>query len=405
MTDTTAEFPFPAISPEQAHEHMRRIRADRPMTQVQYAYGGKVWAVHRHGAVKQMLEDRRFVRRPFATGAVEVPYPVQFPDFLKSTMQFADPPEHTRLRRLVAKAFTMRRVELLRDKTRQFAEDLLDAMERKGPPADLVQDYTLQVPIQVLSELLGVPVTDRAKFVVWSKVLLSTNGLSEQELAEHGAALYTYLVELIALRRAEPADDLLSALATAREKDDSLTDDEILPIAMLLLVAGFDNTANFATQGVLALLHNPDQLQVFLADIDGVAPTAVDEVLRHGGYAVGADVEGSAGLVPFIATEDVEIDGQLIRAGEAVLADISTANHDEHAFTDPDAFDVTRSPNPQLTLSHGLHHCLGAPLARMEMQVIIGTLFRRFPTLALAGEASYAKDFLTGGLSGLPVTW
>ncbi|GAA5078337.1 hypothetical protein HNP84_009554 [Thermocatellispora tengchongensis] len=405
MTDTTAQFPFPPTSPEKAHEQMRRIREDRPMTQVQYAFGGKVWAIHRHAAVKQMLEDRRFVRKPFATGAMEVPYPVQFPDFLKTTMQFADPPEHTRLRRLVAKAFTMRRVELLREKTRRFAEDLLDAMERKGPPADLVRDYTLQVPILVLSELLGVPAADRDKFTAWSQVMLATNGLSEQELAEHGAALYTYLVELIAARRAEPADDLLSALATAREKDDSLTDEEILPIAMLLLVAGFDNTANFATQGVLALLRNPDQLRVFLADIDGVAPTLADEVLRHGGFALGNDVEGSAGLVPFVATEDVEIDGQLVRAGECVMADISTANHDENAFADPERFDVTRSPNPHLTLSHGLHHCLGASLARMEMQVIIGSVFRRFPGLALAGEESYATDFLTAGMSSLPVTW
>ncbi|MGA5762020.1 cytochrome P450 [Nonomuraea bangladeshensis] len=402
---TTAEFPFPPTSPDKAIEQMRRIRDDRPMTQVQYAHGGKVWAIHRHGAIRQMLEDRRFVRKPFATGEMEVPYPVQFPDFLKTTMQFADPPEHTRLRRLVAKAFTLRRVELLRGRTRAFAEDLLDAMERKGPPADLVQDYTLQVPIQVLSELLGVPAADRAKFTTWSQVMLSTNGLSEQELAEHGAALYTYLVELIAARRAEPADDLLSALAAAQEADDSLTDDEILPIAMLLLVAGFDNTANFATQGVLALLRNPDQLQVLLADIDGAAAKLPDEILRHGGFAVGRDVEGSAGLVPFVATEDVEIDGQLVRAGECVMADISTANHDEHVFEQPERFDITRSPNPHLTLSHGLHHCLGAPLARMEMQVIISSLFRRLPTLKLAGEEGYATDFLTGGLNRLPVTW
>lgn len=405
MTETVAQYPFPATAPEKALENYRQIRADRPMTKMTMPIGGDAWVIHRHQAAKDVLESNKFVRGPFARGEREVPYFVRFPDFLKTTIQFADPPDHTRLRRLVAKAFTARRVNQLRERTQRLADELIDGMVAHGSPANLVEHFSLPLPIQVISELLGVPLSDRDKFVEWSKSTLATSGMTEEEILQSGVQLYQYLVELIAARRAEPRDDLLSALAAAQDKDDSLTDAEILPIAMVLIVGGFDNTANFINLGVLGLLRNPDQLQVLRADIDGVVGTAVEEILRHGHFAVGEDVAGFGALVPYVATEDVEIDGAVIKEGEAVMIDPASANHDQNAFANPDAFDLTREVNPHLTLNHGVHHCLGAPLARMEMQVALGSLIRRLPELKLAGEPEYASEDLTAGMHVLPVAW
>lgn len=405
MTETVAQYPFPATAPEKALENYRQIRADRPMTKMTMPIGGDAWVIHRHQAAKDVLESNKFVRGPFARGEREVPYFVRFPDFLKTTIQFADPPDHTRLRRLVAKAFTARRVNQLRERTQRLADELIDGMVAHGSPANLVEHFSLPLPIQVISELLGVPLSDRDKFVEWSKSTLATSGMTEEEILQSGVQLYQYLVELIAARRAEPRDDLLSALAAAQDKDDSLTDAEILPIAMVLIVGGFDNTANFINLGVLGLLRNPDQLQVLRADIDGVVGTAVEEILRHGHFAVGEDVAGFGALVPYVATEDVEIDGAVIKEGEAVMIDPASANHDQNAFANPDAFDLTREVNPHLTLNHGVHHCLGAPLARMEMQVALGSLIRRLPELKLAGEPEYASEYLTAGMHVLPVAW
>ncbi len=405
MTETAARYPFPPTSPEQAVENYRQVIADRPMTKVTFPFGGDGWIIHRHQAAKEMLQNPNFVRGPFARGEREVPFFVQFPDFLKTTLQFADPPDHTRLRKLVVKAFTARRVARLREGTSRIADELLDGMVAHGAPANLVEHFSLPLPIRVISELLGVPSSDQDKFIEWSKSTLATSGMTEEEILEAGAQLYGYLSELIAARRAEPRDDLLSALATARDKDDSLTDEEILPVAMLLIVAGFDNTANFINLSVLSLLRNPDQLRALLADIDGVAATAVEEVLRHGHFTAGEKVNGLGSLVPYVATEDVEIDGTLIRKGEAVAIDPASTNHDPKAFDAPGVFDITRESNPHLTLNHGLHHCLGAPLARMEMQVALTTLFGRLPTLKLAGEPEYASEFLTAGMQVLPLAW
>jgi cytochrome P450 len=293
----------------------------------------------------------------------------------------------------------------LRDGTQRLAEELLDGMADAGSPVNLVTEFSLPLSIRVLSELLGVPLSDRDKFIEWSKSTLATSGMTEAEIAEAGTQLYLYLVDLITARRHEPRDDLLSALVAARDADDSLTDEEILRMAMVLIVGGFDNTANFINLGVLALLRNADQLKILLAEGESVIGTTVEEVLRHGFFAVGEDVTGMGGLPPFVAMEDVEIDGVVIKKGEAVLIDPASTNHDPSVFDNSAAFDITRQPNRHLTLSHGVHHCLGAPLARMEMQVALGSLFRRFPTLRLAGDPQYATEYLTAGMSVLPVAW
>ncbi|RSM44243.1 cytochrome P450 [Amycolatopsis balhimycina DSM 5908] len=408
MTETATagtEFPFAPLPPADAIEHLKRLMADRPMTKTTMPYGGDVWIVHRNQAARTILADRRFVREPFRTGERVVPFFVPFPDFLRTTLQFEDPPQHTKLRKLVQKAISPRRVRDMRASAVAFANELIDGMLARGGVRNLIDEYSVPLPIEMLSSLLGVPSADREKFERWSSSTMAVAGKSEQEVAADMGELAAYMTDLIAQRREEPRDDLLSSLAHAREKDETLTDAEILPIAFILIVGGFDNTANFLSTGVMSLLHSDEQRELFLTDPDGLAPTAAEEVLRHGAFSLGGPVGGGGGLVPFVATEDVVVDGQLIAEGEAVSIDPGSANHDPEAIEDPGRFDITRQDNPHLMLSHGLHHCLGAPLARMEMQVGLAEIFKRIPTLRLAGEPVVRRDVLTQPMTDLPIAW
>ncbi|OLL18722.1 MULTISPECIES: cytochrome P450 [unclassified Rhodococcus (in: high G+C Gram-positive bacteria)] len=401
--DTT--FPFPPVTPDEAVARYKAIAADRPMTRVTMPIGGDAWVIHRNTTARAMLGDPRFVREPFRTGARAVPYFVEFPDFLKTTIQFEDPPHHTRLRRLVQRSISPKRVRGMRDSAVEFANSLIDTMIEKGPPSNLVEDYSVALPIQMLANLLGVPPEDRPKFEKWSSSTLSVANTPQDEVVANMAELVQYMMALIDERRRSPREDLLSDLANARDKDDTLTDAEILPIALILIIGGFDNTANFIGAGVLSLLHNPDQLAILLEDVGAVAPTAVEEILRHGRHELGLPITGAGGLVPFVAVEDVELEGRLVTAGEAVLVDPGSTNHDGIAVPDAERFDVTRAENPHLTLSYGLHHCLGAPLARMEMQVAISELFRRLPALRLDGDVVIDHNNLTQPITSLPVAW
>lgn len=399
------EYPFGPLPADEAVAHYQRIMRDRPMTLTTMPYGGQVWVVHRQQAAREVLTDPRFVRQPFARGEREVPFMVEFPKFLKGTIQFTDPPEHTKLRRLVQRAISPRRVKTMRDSAVDYANSLIDAMVQSGPPANLVSQYALSLPIQMLANLLGVPVADREKFERWAMSMLAVSGIDEQTHAANLQELYTYLYELIALRRDDPREDLISSLANAREADESLTDDEILPIAMILLVGGFDNTANAICNGAHALLRNQYQLELFLSDIDRFAPSTVEELLRHGRFAVGGLHASTGGSVPFVASEDVVIDGQLVRAGETIAVDGTAANHDATMIPEPERFDITRTDNPHLGLSYGIHHCLGAPLARMEVQVGLSELFRRLPGLRMAGSVETDPDQLAKSVTNFPVAW
>ncbi|MFI7189151.1 cytochrome P450 [Nocardia nova] len=404
-TVTPTEYPFDPVPPKNAVDRYRAIAAERPMTKMTMPFGGDVWVIHRNAAAREMLSDGRFVREPFRTGERVVPYFVEFPDFLRTTLQFEDPPHHTKLRKLVQRSISPKRVKAMRDSAVEFANHLIDEMVAKGAPTNLVHDYAVALPIQMLANLLGVPPEDRPKFQKWSSATLAVANMPEEEVVANMTELVVYMMALIEERRKSPREDLLSDLANARDKDDSLTDGEILPIALVLIIGGFDNTANFICAGVLSLLRNPDQLELFLQDPDGMAPTAVEEILRHGRMALGDKVAGGGGLVPFIATEDVEIDGQLVARGEAVMVDPAAVAHDGVALEHDDVFDIRRSNNPHLTLSYGLHHCLGAPLARMEMQVGLAELFKRLPGLTLHGDAVVDNDNLTQPIVDLPVTW
>jgi cytochrome P450 len=398
-------YPFAPRPSQDAIAHLQRVMADRPMSRVTMPYGGDVWIVHRNQAARDVLADPRFVREPFRTGERVVPFYVPFPDFLRTTLQFEDPPQHTKLRRLVQKAISPKRVQEMRQSAVAFADQLIDDMLDKGGTPNLIPEYALPLPIEMLSNLLGVPSSDREAFERWSSSTLAVAGKTPEEVAADLGELAAYMAALIAQRRAEPRNDLLSALAHAHEKDETLSDAEILPIAFILIIGGFDNTANFIGTGVLNLLRSDEQRAVLLGDVDGVAPAAAEEVLRHGRFAMGLPNGGGGGLVPFVATEDVVIDGQRIAKGEAVSIDPGATSHDAAVYTDAERFDITRTDNPHLTLSYGIHHCLGAPLARMELQVGIGQLFKRIPGLRLAGEPVFNNEHLSQPMTGLPVTW
>ncbi|WP_338889145.1 cytochrome P450 [Rhodococcus sovatensis] len=403
LADTA--YPFLPVEPSEAARRYAAICADRPMTKMTMPIGGDAWIIHRNSTARAMLGDPRFVREPFRTGERTVPYFMEFPEFLKSTIQFEDPPHHTKLRRLVQKSISPKRVRGMRDSAVKFANELIDEMVAKGSPSNLVEDYSIALPIQMLANLLGVPPEDRPKFESWSASTLSVANMAPEQIAANMGELVQYMTALIEERRREPREDLLSDLANARDKDDTLTDAEIIPIALILIIGGFDNTANFIGQGVLSLFNNQDQLAVLLEDVDTVAPTAVEEILRHAAWEIGNPVAGMGALVPFVATEDVDLEGQLVAKGEAIMIDPNGANHDAIAMAEPATFDVRRADNPHLTLSFGLHHCLGAPLARMELQVAITELFRRLPGLRQDGPVVINYDNLTQPITSLPVAW
>lgn len=402
---TSVEYPFGETTPADARERYRAIAADRPMSKVTMPFGGEAWVLHRTAAARAMLADRRFVREPFRTGERVVPYFVEFPEFLRTTIQFQDPPEHTKLRRLVQQAISPKAVKAMRDSAVEYANELIDALEKREGPVNLVHDYALPLPIQMICNLLGVPSDDREKFERWSSSTLAVAGMEEDEIINNMLELIGYMAALIEQKRQDPQEDLLSALANARDKDDTLTDDEIMSMALILIIAGFDNTANFICTGVLALLNNDPQRELFLTDPDGLAPTTVEEVLRAGRMEMGLPVYGKGGLVPYVATEDVEIDGRLVAKGDAILVDPGSAGNDGVALPDAERFDIQRQNNPHLTLSYGVHHCLGAPLARMEMQVGIAELFKRLPNLRLDRPAVVNYDHLSQPISELFVTW
>ncbi|MEV7890690.1 cytochrome P450 [Streptomyces sp. NPDC002817] len=373
------------------------LRREEPMCRVQLPYGEPAWLATRYEDVKVVLGDPRFSRAA-AVGRDQPrsrPYPAG-----AGAMISLDPPEHSRLRRLVAKAFTMRRIDQLRPRVQQIADGLVEAMIVKGPPAELVQDFGLPLPIAVMCELLGVPFEDRADFRRWADAYLSTSKFTREQVGESRAQLREYVSALTAERRKEPQDDLLSALVAARDAEDRLSEEELLTMAETILVAGHETTATQIPNFVYLLLTNPDQLAVLRGDLD-LVPRAVEELVRY-------IPAGAGSSQPRYALEDVELGGVIVRAGEPVVVDRSSANRDESVYTDPDQLDLTRKEAPHIGFGHGAHHCLGAPLARMELQVTLHTLLTRLPGLRFADSADdvvWKSGVSTRGPERMPVTW
>ena len=379
-----------------------RLRAEAPLWRTTLPDKRVAWLVTRYEDVAGVLRDDTFAKdRLNAMDPEQLRKTPWVPGFLKPlerNMLDLDDPDHARLRSLVSKAFTPRLIERLRGRIETLSEELLDVMERKGG-AELVGDYALPIPATVIAELLGVPAEDRRKFHRWSGKLVSVSSGRDMLRALPAALAFTrYLRKIIERRRAEPGDDLLTALVRAEEAGDKLSEDEVLAMAFLLLVAGHETTVNLIASGALALLEHPEQAEALSSDPSLTKP-AVEELLRYT-----SPVELATERY---AREDVEIAGTTIPRGELVLAVLGSANYDEREFEDPDVLNLTRDPNRHLAFGRGgVHHCLGAPLARMEGQIAISALLRRFPhaRLAVAPETlRWRRGLFLRGLHMLPL--
>lgn len=319
---------------------------------------------------------------------------------IATSMLVTDPPEHTRLRTLVAKAFTARRVQQLAPRIQSIVDDLLDAVAERGE-MEAVSEFAYPLPITVIAELLGVEPERRDFFRESStKIAVALGPITDPQVAlranEGRTQLFGYFEELIRRRKADPRDDLVTALVQAENRGDFLTHGELLAMLLLLLVGGHETTVNLIANGLLALLQHPDQLEL-LRTQGGIEKRAVEELLRYD-----APVQYSGR----VAREDFEIGGKTIRAGQGVRMIIASANRDPDAFTNPDRLDLNRDPNPHLAFGAGIHFCLGAPLARLEGQIALSTIVRRFPGLRLATEdLRWRPAPVLRGLEALPLTF
>ncbi|WP_040782693.1 cytochrome P450 [Nocardia pneumoniae] len=376
-----------------------RLREVRPVSPLLFPDGHEGWLVTGYDAVRQLLADTRFSSRQ-DIGIVHVPYETPgIPAATEPSPQIPglfiamDPPDHTRLRRKLIGAFTVRRMKMLEEHIGDIVERRLDEMARLAPPVDLVKEFALPVPSLVICELLGVPYADRENFQVNSAKFLVKDQSLEEKMAAYGA-MTTYLAELVTRKRAEPGDDLLSDLA----RHDDLTIEELTGIAFLLLLAGHETTANMLALGTFALLEHPEQLAELRADPD-LLPDAVEELMR---YLSVADIFYR------YATDDIELGGETIPKGSTVVVSLLAANRDPRRFDNPDTLDFHRKARGHLSFGHGVHQCLGQQLARIEMRAGFAGLLRRFPTLELAipaGEVRLRTDMNIYGVHELPVTW
>jgi cytochrome P450 len=384
------------------HGLYARLRAESPVARARTPAGLPVWLVTRYDDARQALNDPRLAKD--STGFAQVldrqPIPPErravFAQELGRHMLSTDPPDHTRLRKLVSKAFTVRAIAGMRPRIEEIAAGLADQMTAGPPEVDLLDAFAFPLPMTVICDLLGVPDTERLMFRRWSNTLLSSDGTAEDRTAA-GVAMAQYLGALVAEKRARPADDMLSAIVAASEDADRLSADETVSMAFLLLVAGHETTVNLIGNGMLALLRQPDRLAELRADPD-LTPRAVEEFLRF---------NGPVDLATFRhTTESVEIGGTTIPPGEVVLVALTSANRDLDHYPAADDLDLRRDAGGHLAFGFGLHHCLGAPLARLEGEVAFRTLLARFPDLALAcapDELTWRASMLMRGLTRLPV--
>ncbi len=396
----TAEFnPF---APGMLADPYPMYRALRERSPISWSPLMEVWTFTRYDDVVAVLNDSRFsadrrqARNRFSEMVAQQER--EFGPFARTqTMLSSDPPSHTRLRRLVSKAFTPRAVENLRPRIQQIVDQLLDEV-RDQRELELVSQLAYPLPVIVIAEMLGVPPQDRARFKQWSNAVVATLGgpfAPPNVMAEARRSieeLAAYFSDFIADRRRQPRDDLISGLVAAEEQGQVLSEDEIIAMTILLLVAGNETTTHLISNGTLALLRNPDQLQV-LRDDPSLMASAVEELLRYTG-----PVHGTGR----VAKEDIEIGGQVVKEGQVAFVLLSAANRDPEKFPDPDRLDVRRNPTDHVAFGDGIHFCLGAPLARAEAQIAIGAVLRRFPKLELqVEEPEWGGTFIIRGVKQL----
>ena len=374
-----------------------RLRAEDPVHHSPLGF----WVLSRYEDVVWSLRDPRLIKEPIA--AFVAARLGRTPPGLGLSMLDRDPPDHTRLRGLVSKAFTPRVVERLRPRVQEIVDGLLDRVERAGT-MDLIEEFAYPIPVNVICEMLGVPVEDHEQFKGWSldlargldSIMLGPDSDVVKRSGKAREGLSNYIRQLIGERRSAPRGDLLSALIATEEAGDKLSEPELVAMSILLLVAGHETTVNLIGNGMLALLRHPDQLRQ-LRERPDLIGSAVEELLRY---------DGPVQRTARTPSEDVTIGNRTIPGGAIVMPFIGAADRDPAQFRDPDRLDITRTENRHIAFGLGIHFCLGAPLARIEGQIAISTLVKRMPKLALAVERPEHRQSLTlRGLTALPVSF
>ena len=398
MSSPARSYPFSAAHALDLDPTYEELRGDEPVTRVTLPYGGEAWLATRYEDVRTVLGDPRFSRA--ATVGQDVPRVRPEVDTSRESILNMDPPEHSRLRKLVARAFTARRVEELRPRAQEIMDGLVAEMVKQGPPVDLVEAVSTPLPVTVICELLGVPVGDRDIFRAGADAALSTTSMTPEERVTARDELGAYMAGLVAQRRQAPTDDLLGALVVARDEQDRLTEIELIQLSMGVLIAGHETTLNQIGNFTYLLLTHPDELAGLREHPDHI-PAAVEELLRYVPLGAGA------GFVR-VATEDIQLGDVLVRKGESVMPAVQSANRDPNVFDGPEGLVWDRESNPHMGFGHGAHHCLGAPLARLEARIALDRLLARFPGLAPADPAApprWRPSTRTHGLLELPVTF
>lgn len=395
-------FPWPRASLFAPQAQYARLREEHPVARVELASGKQVWVVTRYDQFRKVLSDPRLSSEHSHPG-----FPNIFPVVRhrneagvapKQTYSGMDPPEHTFHRRMVATEFTFKRIANLRGRIQQIVNEQVQAMMDSGRPVDLVTTLAEPVTSRVISELLGVPNKDRIVLQDLSRVVLSHSS-SPDQLGNASAQLRTLLSELLATKEANPGDDLLGRLISKYRKSHCYDHEQMIQFAGALVTAGHETTANMISLGTVLLLEHPDQLAE-LTSHPMLFSQAVEELLR---YLSIADI-----VTARVALADVEMDGVTIRAGEGVIALGGAANHDPRAFEGPEVLDIHRASGHHLAFGYGAHNCLGQHLARLELEVVFTTLFKRIPKLRLAtstGELAIKESSVFHGVQEVPVTW
>ncbi len=395
-----AENPFPSLA---------QLRAMGAVVPIPFPFMGnrRAWAVTRMEEAVQVLKDHihftvdasslggRGIARHHDAEAASAPT-----FFTARSMLTVDDPDHRRLRMLVSKAFTPKYIEGLRPHVQEIADELLDRVQDQGQ-MDLVEVYAYPLPINVISDMLGVPRNDRDQLRTWSQALARgmSLGMRDMGVVDHMRAFGAYTAQLVADKRQHPADDLISRLAAIEEEGDRLSETELIAMITLLIFAGHETTSNLLATGTLMLLDRPDQLEKLKADLS-LVPAVVEELLRFNGPA------STTG--PRFATEDIELAGQQIKKGDVLFPVVMSANHDETQFTNPDELDIARNLERHLAFGHGIHMCLGAPLARLEGDIAFTTLLKRMPNLRLAvprKSITWHANLNTWSVVSLPVAF
>jgi len=401
-------FPMPRRSPFDPPPEYADLREKCPMAYVRSPSGTRIWLVTRHAEGRKVLSDRRVstdTSRPDFPSLRPVrrtPTPEEAEQLRKAREgQFIDmdPPEHDVYRRMLISEFSIRRINAMRPGIQQVVDMLIDDLLKNGSPADLVQAYGLAIPSLVICQLLGVPYEDREYFQSRTRQILKLSS-DPNESTRAILDIRSFLSDLVSQAEREPGDNLFGRLVTKYVSTGELSHDAMVGMALLLLMAGHETTANQIPLGVLTLLEHPTQLAQLLAD-PSLMPGAVEELLRYNSIADWVAFDR-------MANEDMEIGGQLIRAGEGIYVLGASANRDVRAFERPDEFDIHRGAKHHLAFGDGVHQCLGQNLARAELEIAFGTLFRRIPTLRLAKEVDelrFKYNSAIFGLHELPVTW